>query len=607
MAALRDEFNGATFSTFVTATVSCYDAARFNIPPLACVSFLLSLFDECPSDCHAHLALGIACAYDGALGSQWIVASGPEDERLRSKRALRLAIAAIKGLATHLDCGDGNVRIAVRKAICDIHRLRATFEMNWHKCKRLRHPYGPIMKQDRRGAKRLHEAVLSSLCEGSEDSIVAACLVISYHPFYSEEICTRLLDLYKKSIDAQSVRKHLLAALVSISGCDRRLVRQIEDASRSATSEELVALCALPPRMGDGGYELTPLITELARPLDSDARGSVAVALSRFGSGVEHLLPWLVEAFSKEHCNPVPLAKAMLRIGEAGVRALVKVAKGSDSVRRDGAVRAMSQSRFITNECVPLLRNALSSENDEVKENAAVCIARLGPAASATIPALIEMLSSDSGRCGEYAAVALGRIGAAAVIAIPSLAEAIRRPGVREAASDAIATLLPLADGYTRDESDQEILAWFESVNVPHRDSYLRTFWCIGKLDCDSLMCGDKAMGFQTLERRFRQLQALGRLDLQQVGQSHLRKVIEELESIFNCHPFPIDAWTAEETAPDFRRAKAAANDSGRRERADSRWTARAKRAWLYIDRYLRLKAMLPRMIVDPVIFEGSR
>ncbi|MDP6446655.1 MAG: HEAT repeat domain-containing protein, partial [Pirellulaceae bacterium] len=70
---------------------------------------------------------------------------------------------------------------------------------------------------------------------------------------------------------------------------------------------------------------------------------------------------------------------------------------------------------------VPELRNRLTSNDAEVRAQAADVLGRIGPDANEAIPELIILLDDESGPVRRSAARALGQIGPAAEQAVPSL------------------------------------------------------------------------------------------------------------------------------------------------------------------------------------------
>ncbi|MDP7018752.1 MAG: HEAT repeat domain-containing protein [Pirellulaceae bacterium] len=85
---------------------------------------------------------------------------------------------------------------------------------------------------------------------------------------------------------------------------------------------------------------------------------------------------------------------------------------------RETVVDALSR---IGAPAVPELRNRLTSNDAEVRAQAADVLGRIGPDANEAIPELIILLDDESGPVRRSAARALGQIGPAAEQAVPSL------------------------------------------------------------------------------------------------------------------------------------------------------------------------------------------
>jgi hypothetical protein len=88
--------------------------------------------------------------------------------------------------------------------------------------------------------------------------------------------------------------------------------------------------------------------------------------------------------------------------------------------------------------------------------------------------------------------------------------------------------------------------------------------------------------------RLFRKMQQAGQMAKLSAGQTYFRTTLENLGSLFNSTPFPVDAWSAAERCPDLKiPGKYGGRDA-------SLWTPRALRAWQYVDRFLTIKGLCP-------------
>lgn len=139
------------------------------------------------------------------------------------------------------------------------------------------------------------------------------------------------------------------------------------------------------------------------------------------------------------------------------------------------------------------------------------------------------------------------------------------------------------------DSGDEYLLAWFRTLDLGVWLQHLYLFWFIGTIEHDALMTNGHALGLARLERCLKHELSESKCvaDLH-FSQSHIRKALEELESLFNMTPFPEWAWATSERCPDFRATLMNGN------RQESRWTPRARRVWLLIDRFLTLADLKP-------------
>jgi hypothetical protein len=76
-------------------------------------------------------------------------------------------------------------------------------------------------------------------------------------------------------------------------------------------------------------------------------------------------------------------------------------------------------------DAVPALAEALTDQNEYVRQHAADALGRIGPAAADAVPALVEALKGANAVVRQHAADALRRVGPAAADAVPALAEAL--------------------------------------------------------------------------------------------------------------------------------------------------------------------------------------
>jgi len=91
---------------------------------------------------------------------------------------------------------------------------------------------------------------------------------------------------------------------------------------------------------------------------------------------------------------------------------------------KETAVDALAR---IGESAVPVLIEALSDPNPDVRKQAARSLARMGDAGKAAVPVLIERLQDPDEEVRQAAARALGQMGAAAAEAVPALIAIIKQ------------------------------------------------------------------------------------------------------------------------------------------------------------------------------------
>jgi HEAT repeat protein len=226
-------------------------------------------------------------------------------------------------------------------------------------------------------------------------------------------------------------------------------------------------------------------------------RGQAIVALGKLGPKAARATPRLV-AFQKDTRLAPTAGEALAAIGPPALEQVVRGMTGDDAETRLCSARALTW--FGAETAVPRLVEALGSDRDEVRANAAEALAMLGPAAKrastpllnalhdpnpyaqahaesalekivtvepALVPDLRSLLSNRSLGLRLYAAVILSRLGSRGVEAVPVLVEALRVPDAKvrlrilKALADigtAAESALPAIEAAERD-SEREVRA----------------------------------------------------------------------------------------------------------------------------------------------------
>lgn len=145
------------------------------------------------------------------------------------------------------------------------------------------------------------------------------------------------------------------------------------------------------------------------------------------------------------------------------------------------------------------------------------------------------------------------------------------------------------ATGGRVNREDQRIFDMFVQLDLSKWLKSFQLFWCVGRLEADSILSAGPALGGANLARRLNELKKNGKLGDLDVSDSHIRNTIGLLESLFNSPPFTPYAWSEEEDSPDLRTTRL------RGKRKESSWTPRAGKAWRYVNHFLTLKQLLPK------------
>jgi GTPase SAR1 family protein len=129
--------------------------------------------------------------------------------------------------------------------------------------------------------------------------------------------------------------------------------------------------------------------------------------------------------------------------------------------------------------------------------------------------------------------------------------------------------------------TDDQLLTWFSRDILEIHLTNLQTFWCVGVIDDDGIQGSQRAMSLEDvakeLETNWTTIPFLFH------SESHLGNVIRKLQNLFSKTPFEPVAWSNNEQDYNLR-SKGVGTVT-----KDIYWTARGRKAWLYVSRLLPL------------------
>ncbi len=304
----------------------------------------------------------------------------------------------------------------------------------------------------------------------------------------------------------------------------------------------------------------------------------------------------LLEAMSSEYPKLSLWARDRLhRFGFSIIPELLTALTSSSAMVRSNSAKMIGHLGYADPACLNIMLTLLDDVDPSVRCNASLALRHFKHEAAFVVPSLAKRLS-DEPEVASRAAYALGVIGQASLRAIPSLIGALSRDDtvLRFHVSEALRAINPDSLADSHDPGERLVLSWFEQVTTAEWLESLQVFWCVGRLQEESLFNCDKAIGLKRVDKILTTMKLNRHLADLPVSQSKVRSILWDLESFFNAPPFAREAWTEAEAGPDFRA------EHWRGARRESRWTARARRAWLYTDTFLRITGQRPLMILAP-------
>jgi HEAT repeat protein len=165
--------------------------------------------------------------------------------------------------------------------------------------------------------------------------------------------------------------------------------------------------------MGTRGEAALPALLAALRDENEAAPRNAAYAFSRIGSAA---VPALLEA--AQDADPRVRARALDALGDMGLAAAAAVpdlvAMLSDleeDPRRRAAEALGTAGQGLAEIAEPLGRTLASDASGEVRRNAALSLARLGPGAASAVPALAKGMMDENHYVRGFSVYALSRIG----------------------------------------------------------------------------------------------------------------------------------------------------------------------------------------------------
>lgn len=174
-------------------------------------------------------------------------------------------------------------------------------------------------------------------------------------------------------------------------------------------------------QIGPDAAPAVPELTELLKDADPGLRQAAAASLGSLGTAAESAVAGLID-----------LLRQGAKARSASARPFVpgKPPPRTDPKELDTAMVAARALGRIGGTAVPALAKALPEPDREIREHAALALARIGPPAKAAVPALIKVLQDEKADDGVRgaAARALAAIGPDAGEAVPALVAALKQP-----------------------------------------------------------------------------------------------------------------------------------------------------------------------------------
>ena len=177
--------------------------------------------------------------------------------------------------------------------------------------------------------------------------------------------------------------------------------------------------------LGESAAEAVPHLIQALRDAYEPVRLNAAYALGAIGKPA---VPQLIETLGDENGPTRRMAAyALAAVGAPAVPALSEALQHTEDPVRIEAAYALAQIGDAAEPAIPALMERTKDDNVEVRRYLPEAFGSLGAIAAPAVPALIEMLENDHDKQVRFeAALALAQIGPAANDAVPVLANALR-------------------------------------------------------------------------------------------------------------------------------------------------------------------------------------
>jgi HEAT repeat protein len=301
--------------------------------------------------------------------------------------------------------------------------------------------------------KRIVPALLKEMRENSDDSIRARCAELVVKLKDDKDQTDRLIDPLIAAMRQDKSPAVREAAATSLGKLARGSTKEIPDLIealkdkeprvRAAAAEAIGQYCRADPEVAK---DAIPQLTELLKDVEASVRVQSAFALGRMGPNAAPAVAVLAELTVKDKQASVrkEAAKTLAAIGpesRSAVQELVRALEDPQTDVRQHAALALGKIGVDASAAEPNLQKALKDKDQEVRCQAARALGGLGKAGLPALPELIRMLKDDDVAEVRIAVIqVLGEFGPDAKNAVDALSIASRdgRPGIREAAADAL-------------------------------------------------------------------------------------------------------------------------------------------------------------------------
>jgi HEAT repeat protein len=200
----------------------------------------------------------------------------------------------------------------------------------------------------------------------------------------------------------------------------RALREEREQSVRGAVIKSLAAM--------EDSRAVPALLHVLRNDKDDGLRKSAAIALARFPSDTQTIVPALIGYLGASDAVSSGAIEGLRRIGKPTVPALGRALSLGETRARIGAAQALWGMGPAAADAAPELAAALRAPNSELRLYAAWALESIGEPAALAVPALTRTLRDRRSKVRVAAAGALRAIDPDNNLALPVLVEALRDP-----------------------------------------------------------------------------------------------------------------------------------------------------------------------------------